>query len=79
MGELMGNSEVRDYPPARGLHGGGNPHRIQWCAPTGSRGRCQNPNAVIAGRVPEPVVPHERYVLDGLRSGTLPAITAFGF
>ena len=29
--------------------------------------------------LPEPVVPHERYVLDGLRSGTLPAITAFGF
>jgi len=29
--------------------------------------------------LPEPVVPHERYVLDGLREGTLPAITTFGF
>lgn len=29
--------------------------------------------------LPEPVVPHERFVLDGLRSGDLPAITAFGF
>jgi 8-oxo-dGTP diphosphatase len=31
------------------------------------------------GGLPEPVVPHERYVLDGLRAGTLPAITTFGF
>ena len=29
--------------------------------------------------LPEPVVPHERYVLDGLREGTLATITAFGF
>ncbi len=29
--------------------------------------------------LPDPVVPHERYVLDGLRAGTLPAVTAFGF
>jgi 8-oxo-dGTP diphosphatase len=29
--------------------------------------------------LPEPVVPHERYVLDGLRDGTLPTITTFGF
>ena len=29
--------------------------------------------------LPVPVVPHERYVLDGLREGTLPAITTFGF
>ncbi|MHA6627760.1 NUDIX domain-containing protein [Pseudonocardia sichuanensis] len=29
--------------------------------------------------LPEPVVPHERYVLDALRAGTLPTITAFGF
>ncbi len=29
--------------------------------------------------LPEPVVPHERYVLDGLREGTLPAITTHGF
>ena len=29
--------------------------------------------------LPEPVVPHERYVLDGVREGTLPAITTFGF
>ncbi|WP_219413075.1 NUDIX domain-containing protein [Pseudonocardia nigra] len=29
--------------------------------------------------LPEPVVPHERFVLDGLRTGTLPAISAFGF
>lgn len=29
--------------------------------------------------LPEPVVPHERFVLDGLRSGNLPAITTFGF
>jgi 8-oxo-dGTP diphosphatase len=29
--------------------------------------------------LPDPVVPHERFVLDGLRTGTLPSITAFGF
>ncbi|MEV5001534.1 NUDIX hydrolase [Nocardioides sp. LML1-1-1.1] len=29
--------------------------------------------------LPEPVVPHERFVLDGLRTGTLPALTSFGF
>jgi 8-oxo-dGTP pyrophosphatase MutT (NUDIX family) len=29
--------------------------------------------------LPEPVVPHERYVLDGLRGGTLQAITTHGF
>lgn len=29
--------------------------------------------------LPDPVVPHERFVLDGLRSGDLPAITTFGF
>jgi 8-oxo-dGTP diphosphatase len=29
--------------------------------------------------LPEPVVPHERVVLDGLRSGTVPAILTHGF
>ena len=29
--------------------------------------------------LPDPVVPHERYVLDGLRAGTLAPIVAFGF
>jgi 8-oxo-dGTP diphosphatase len=29
--------------------------------------------------LPEPVVPHERYVLDGLRENSLPTITTFGF
>jgi 8-oxo-dGTP diphosphatase len=29
--------------------------------------------------LPEPVVPHERVVLDGLRLGDLPGYTAFGF
>ncbi|MCX6463279.1 MAG: NUDIX domain-containing protein [Pseudonocardiales bacterium] len=29
--------------------------------------------------LPEPVVPHERFVLDGLRAGDLPGITAVGF
>ena len=29
--------------------------------------------------LPEPVVPHERIVLDGLRAGTLPAVVAHGF
>jgi 8-oxo-dGTP diphosphatase len=29
--------------------------------------------------LPEPVVPHERFVLDSLRDGTLPTITTFGF
>lgn len=29
--------------------------------------------------LPDPVVPHERFVLDGLRTGTLPPITTFGF
>ena len=29
--------------------------------------------------LPEPVVPHERFVLDGLREGDLPSITAYGF
>jgi 8-oxo-dGTP pyrophosphatase MutT (NUDIX family) len=29
--------------------------------------------------LPEPTVPHERHVLDGVRTGTLPAITTFGF
>lgn len=29
--------------------------------------------------LPEPVVPHERFVLDGLRTGGLPALTSFGF
>lgn len=30
-------------------------------------------------KLPDPVVPHERMVLEGLRSGRLPAITWFGF
>lgn len=29
--------------------------------------------------LPDPVVPHERFVLDGMRTGSLPAIAAFGF
>jgi 8-oxo-dGTP diphosphatase len=29
--------------------------------------------------LPDPVVPHERFVLDGLRTGDLPAITVYGF
>jgi 8-oxo-dGTP diphosphatase len=29
--------------------------------------------------LPDPVVPHERFVLDGLRVGDLPAITTYGF
>lgn len=29
--------------------------------------------------LPQPVVPHERFVLDGLRTGGLPALTSFGF
>lgn len=29
--------------------------------------------------LPDPVVPHERRVLDGLRTGGLPAISTFGF
>jgi 8-oxo-dGTP diphosphatase len=29
--------------------------------------------------LPEPVVPHERYVLDALRDGDLPTITTYGF
>lgn len=29
--------------------------------------------------LPDPVVPHERYVLDGLRENALPTITAYGF
>jgi 8-oxo-dGTP diphosphatase len=31
------------------------------------------------GALPEPVVPHERCVLDSLRDGTLPTITTYGF
>ncbi|MBW0117733.1 NUDIX domain-containing protein [Pseudonocardia abyssalis] len=29
--------------------------------------------------LPDPVVPHEKHVLDGLAAGDLPVITAFGF
>lgn len=29
--------------------------------------------------LPDPVVPHERFVLDGLRTGDLPPIVTFGF
>jgi 8-oxo-dGTP pyrophosphatase MutT (NUDIX family) len=29
--------------------------------------------------LPDPVVPHERVVLEGIRSGSLPALTHFGF
>lgn len=29
--------------------------------------------------LPDPVVPHERFVLDHLRAGTTPAITTYGF
>jgi 8-oxo-dGTP diphosphatase len=29
--------------------------------------------------LPTPVVPHERFVLDALRAGSVPAITTFGF
>jgi 8-oxo-dGTP pyrophosphatase MutT (NUDIX family) len=29
--------------------------------------------------LPEPVVPHERWVLDALRAGAVPPITTFGF
>ncbi len=37
---------------------------LRWCALT---------------ELPDPVVPHERVVLDGLRLGELPAYTSFGF
>lgn len=30
-------------------------------------------------KLPDPVVPHEKYVLDGIRTGTLSPISAFGF
>jgi len=30
-------------------------------------------------RLPEPMVPHERYVLDLLHAGGLPAVTSYGF
>jgi len=30
-------------------------------------------------RLPQPVVPHELVVLEGLRDGTLPPLTSFGF
>jgi 8-oxo-dGTP diphosphatase len=33
----------------------------------------------LLAALPEPVVPHERYVLDGLREGTLQTITTHGF
>ena len=29
--------------------------------------------------LPDPVVPHERWVLDALRAGAVPPITTFGF
>jgi 8-oxo-dGTP pyrophosphatase MutT (NUDIX family) len=29
--------------------------------------------------LPEPVVPHERFVLEGLRAGHVPPLTSFGF
>jgi hypothetical protein len=29
--------------------------------------------------LPDPVVPHERAVLEGVRAGTLPPIITFGF
>ncbi|MDN5750791.1 MAG: NUDIX domain-containing protein, partial [Pseudonocardia sp.] len=29
--------------------------------------------------LPEPVVPHERFVLDGVRARTLPGVVSFGF
>lgn len=29
--------------------------------------------------LPDPVVPHERFVLEGLREGNVPALTEFGF
>ena len=29
--------------------------------------------------LPDPVVPHERAVLEGLRTGTTPAYSTFGF
>jgi 8-oxo-dGTP diphosphatase len=29
--------------------------------------------------LPDPVVPHEKYVLDGVRTGTLPTVSVFGF
>jgi 8-oxo-dGTP diphosphatase len=29
--------------------------------------------------LPEPVVPHERFVLEGVRTGSLPAVVTFGF
>jgi hypothetical protein len=29
--------------------------------------------------LPEPMVPHERWVLDTLRAGPVPPITTFGF
>jgi len=29
--------------------------------------------------LPDPVVPHERWVLDALRAGSVPALTSFGF
>lgn len=31
------------------------------------------------GSLPEPVVPHEEFVLEGLRAGTLAPVTTFGF
>jgi 8-oxo-dGTP pyrophosphatase MutT (NUDIX family) len=34
---------------------------------------------VPLGELPDPTVPHERYVLGHLNAGTLPQITTYGF
>lgn len=45
------------------------------CEPTRSGGL----QWAALGALPDPVVPHERFVLDGMATGSLPAIAAFGF
>ncbi|MDZ5622097.1 NUDIX domain-containing protein [Nocardioides sp. HM23] len=42
-------------------------------------GKCADLRWFSYDALPEPVVPHERLVLDALRAGTVPPLTHFGF
>ncbi len=91
--ELGVRIDVADLEPLCGMHrtgatGRSIDERVDWffaCRRWRGDPRVVEPDKAADLRwfaldaLPEPVVPHERYVYEQLRAGTLPPVVAFGF
>ncbi len=91
--ELGVSIEESDLIPLSGMHRTQQDHdpldeRVDFffsCSRWSGEPRLQEPEKAADLRwfpldaLPDPVVPHERYVLDAVRNGSLASITTFGF